>query len=711
MSNHKGRDRLLSCAVLCGLLFFTYGQEMEPVRESNWAEKISAAAKEVEVITGVMEAAWRKAELPEEEDAEEALRALIKDAGFRECVSDQITIEGDSQEEILRGMEECDTLVLKEQSCGIYSLEALSLFPNLRQLTIHVNERDDTAIKDFAPISQLSRLEYLWISYGKDEEIDLSFLNQMPTVTELFLTHCRIADVSFLRRMPQLQCLSLYQTPVEDLVVLENLSNLIELALYDNEDAKNKETVGKLTKMQDLGMQNCGIEDIGFLSGLTELRGVNLNGNRVTDITPLAKLDKLERVGLVGNRVRDISALGGLHNLFDLALDKNEIQDISVLAQLPHLNQVGISDNQIEDLSPLAGKEELLYVSVFGNSVKSLEPVWEAPLLWYTYGCAGDEGEAVIADWLVEHYPEAAEFTCIDFVEGDLNGDGLQDRAFVADSEAFDVYEGEDFPERMPDERRLFILLQRSDGSWEEMEETPSLSPAMSGGMRGDPYRGIFMQEGYLLVMEGGGSSTGSTWMDTYEYRNGSLTLVRRMEVDDSNFAYGYDVEVRNERDGTWLRYAIAMDGYRMVRVDLADSEHPTHEAFPRLGIYDESYYIYDTKIESRLTSSEALDMVCEMVAEKGYAGVKESLPYAKWQKEGYERLKGVTLPDYYYILPDTGREDGTLTKSEWEGGCLCYEGLIGKEGSLFHKVRLSGGGGNVFWLNDATGDIMEEPH
>lgn len=683
MSNHKYRDRLFSCAALCGLLFLAYRQEMvlpegavqtEQTEETGAAEeteeteKTAAAMREKEVTDRAEEA-----EEEEEEGDNEALKLLIEDAGFRECVYDAVDIKKkDSKEEVLRKLENCWSLTLEEESCGIDSLEALSLFPNLRQLTIRIGERDDSVITDFTPISSLSRLEYLWISYEKDGEIDLSFLDQMPAITELFLTHCKIEDVSFLKQMPQLQCLSLYQTPVEDLAVLENLSNLVELALFGNENAKNMETVGKLTKMQDLGMQNCGIEDIGFLSGLTELRGVNLNGNRITDITPLA--------------------------------------------QLSRLNQVGISDNQIEDLSPLAGKEELMYAAVFGNPVESLEPVWEVPLLLYADQGVTEEEETVIADWLAEHYPEAEEFVCIDFIEGDLNGDGLQDMAFVADSEAFDVYEGEDFPERMPEERRLFILLQQEDGSWVEQTDVPPLGPEMSGGMRGDPYRGIFMQAGYLLIKEGWGSSSGSNQTEIYEYRNGSLAPVRQIKVDDYNFAQGYDVEVQNKRTGTWQKYAIAMDGYRMVRVDLADSEHPRHKAFPGVSIYKRPHYIQKTKTDSRMTSEEALDLVCEAVAEDEDLPVRENLPYAGWQKEGYELLAGVTIPDYYYVMSGTIREADSV-QTDWAGDYLYYDGMTKKEENLCHVIFLCREAEksahvlveeSIFLLDDATGEITE---
>lgn len=692
----------------CSLLLCACGQEMEPPQDN--AVTLSGT------VTETKETA--EAEKITAENADETLALLIEDKGFRECVRYGTDIvEEDSPEIVLQKLNNCESIVLRETPYGkygnaVYSLESLPLLPNLKRLVIDIDQWDDSVIADFTPIAQLSQLEELYISYSKDEQIDLSFLGEMHTITGLFLTRCKVTDFSFLGEMTQLQCLSLYETPIEDLAVLEKLPELVELSLSSNENTKHIEAVGTLTKMQDLGIQYCGIEDIRFLSGLTELRSVNLNGNSVTDITPLADLNKLERLGLAENRVNDISVIGNMSNLFDLALDGNEIRDISVLTQLPHLNQVGLSDNQIEDLTPLAGKEELMYAAVFGNPVKNIEPVWEVPRLLYTDKGVSDEEETFIADWLAEHYPEAEEFECVDCIQGDLNNDGRQDIAFVVDSDAFDVFE-EDFPERMPEDRRLFILLQQNDGSWVEQTDTPQISSALSGGTRGDPYYGAFMQAGYLLIKEGWGSSSGTVQTEIYEYQNGRLSLVKRISVDDYSYADGYDVQIQNERDGTWQRYAIAMDGYRMVRVDLADSEHLTHKAFPGVNLFQVSYHLYDHETESQITSGEALDRVLEVAVEDAASAVQEKLPYAKWQKEGYELLLGVTLPDYYYVMPETKKEaDGG--SAEWAGDYLYYESVIWEDGRLYHRLYLVIEWGRSwkkreFLLDDATGEIREK--
>lgn len=344
--------------------------------------------------------------------------------------------------------------------------------------------------------------------------------------------------------------------------------------------------------------------------------------------------------------------------------------------------------------------------------MKPIEPVWEVPRLLYTNRGTSDEEKTFITDYLAEHYPEVEEFVCIEFIQGDLNNDGRQDIAFVVDSNAF-----EGPAAVLAEDRRMFILLQQNDGSWVELEDTPRIPSAQCGGMRGDPYYGSFMQDGYLVIKEGWGSRDGTVQTEFYEYQNGSLSLVKQINVDDDNFADGYDVRVTNVRDNTWQEYVIAMDGYRMVRVDLADSEHLTHKGFPEISLYDMSYYIIDDKVESQIISSEALDRVLEVAVEDAALAVREELPYVEWQKDGYELLLGVTLPDHYYVMPETQSEadaEGTEGAEKY----LCYEGVTWEDGRLYHRIHLitvcqSSYGPwhrkREFLLDDATGEIREK--
>lgn len=627
------------------------------------------------------------------ETTQEILARLVEDEGVCGIVWDAAGIEeGDTEAVILGKLEACDTLTLREAAYGkeIHSLEALAWMPNLRDLTIDFQARDGSRIKDFTPISGLSRLEQLYIEYDTGEEIDLSFLADMDTVTVLLLPNCRIKDSSFLWEMPQLERLSLYETPVEDLSVLENMPELVELALSGNSEAKNIEAVGSLLKMRSLGLQNCGIEDISFLSNLSELRGVNLNSNELTDLSPLAGLTGLEQLGAADNHIEDISPLAGLTNLFNLSLDVNEIRDISALAGMDHLNQLGLTENQIEDLSPLEGKEELCYVAVYDNPCEDISAVREAPLLNLTNMGVLDGQRETVDKWMEANRPEVEDYECIDFVQGDLNGDKREDIAFVVNG---DFQDGGDVYAR-DNTRRLFVLLQQSDGSFQELKDAVSVPDVGTGGMRGDPYRGMWMGKGCLILQREWGSSSGIAQTDIYLYRRGELTLSESITVIDFVYAEGYDVRVGNEEDGSWQRYVIAMEGERMVKVALVDSEHAAHKAFPDINLFRLSYRIRPDGYDTETTPAEALEAFADA---NGLNVEKEALPYAAWQKQGYERLLGVELPDYYYVVP--GEEEHYIY----------YSGVTTENGALLHRIfHVEHGDETEYLLDDLTGEITE---
>lgn len=641
-----------------------------------------------------------------EGSAELILSNLAKDEGFRERVwYDAGITEGDTKKEVLQKLEQCEHLTLREPPYGnsLFSLEDLSLLPNLKSLSIIIESWDDSRIEDFTPIAGLSNLEQLYISYDTKEEIELFFLSEMGNITELYLPNCQIKDVAFLKEMPQLERLSLYGTPVQDLSILEELPGLVELALGGNADAQNLEAVGKLSKMQDLGLQECGITDIGFLSSLTELRGVNLNGNFVTDLTPLAGLTRLERLGAAKNHIKDISPLAGLSNLYDLALDGNEISDISALSSLSRLNQAGLSDNQILDLSPLADKKELMYAAVFGNPCADLEPVYQVPLLYcMSRGATKKEAESA-ENWVREQHPEITkEYKCIDYAEGDLNQDGRTDIAFVIEGEE---NLGDD--EVYDRSRLLFVLLNQENGSLKELKELPYIWDRDAGGMRGDPYDGIFLGEGYLMLKQSWGSSGGGSSMEIYSYHQEKLELAKEVNVEDYNYAEGYDVTIQDTKNNTWLRYVIAMDDYRMVRVDIEDSEHPSHKAFPNMSLYDRSYYVYNEKLDTSMDAADALDNFQKDIVPEAE---KLHLPYAFWQKAGYELLTGTELPDYYYAVLGTEKNaEGETSKEAWQGDYIYYDGLIGRNGQLYHVIYyVTQKNETLYLLNDDTGEIQK---
>lgn len=667
------------CLVGCGLA----GAGQTPENMPETTEERETSGEDIEPVT-------------DQRANREILTQLLESGSWRHTWFEAGISEEDTEEVILQKLEQWESLELGN---GKYlpSLECLRLWPNLKRLVISYDVLPGSPIQDFSPIAELTQLRELYIKYPAGEGLDFSFLAQMDTLRELFLVNCDLEDSSFLEEMPQLQCLSLYKTPVDDLAVLGNLTELVELSLYGNREAEHIETVGRLLKMQDLGLQDCGISDISFLSSLKDLRGVNLNYNSVTDLSPLTGLSGLERLGLVENEVSDLSPIAGLDKLYDLALDGNSISDISALSGLSRLNQVGLSNNRIGDFSPLADKTELVYAAVSGNPCADLRPVAQVPLLNFGSGPASEEQLKIVTDWMEKQRPDVEEYECIDFSEADLDGDGLQDAAFVLCDEPAEW--GELIIAN--DTRHMYILLQQKDGSYKELKNDIHIMNPDVGGMRGDPYRRMWMGEGQVLVQHGWGSSTGTTSTEIYRYQQGSLKRVQTVNVDDCNWAYGYDVTIHNELDGTWSRYALAHDGDRMVKVALASDEYPVHRAFSRLSLYYDTYHTYPESLPVSMDTAAALEYVREYL---GMEVTREALPYVAWQKKGYELLKGVELPDYYYVVRKDG--DGETDARE---DCIYYFDLETDNGEYYHVIRYEQDGRSKdYRINDSTGELKD---
>ena len=87
---------------------------------------------------------------------------------------------------------------------------------------------------------------------------------------------------------------------------------------------------------------------------------------------------------------------------------------------------------------------------------------------------------------------------------------------------------------------------------------------------------------------------------------------------------------------------------------------------------------------------------------------IQEKLPYAAWQKEGYERLKGVNLPDFYYVRKDSRASENEETENG--GEYLYYCDLIEQQGEYFHEILYEREEERkTYWVNDSTREIIEK--
>lgn len=167
---------------------------------------------------------------------------------------------------------------------------------------------------------------------------------------------------------------------VEALVALcPNLSKLVLDYCYLDDYTP----LSKLTGLTDLALMTCGneyggekLDDIGWISTLTELTDLTLCYNNISDITPLAGLENLEYLNLAGNDLddEDLKVLAKLPSLTTLYLYwLPNLTDVTPLAEIEYLCYLHLGhDSKIESVKPLTKLKYLTQLRINDTAVKDI---------------------------------------------------------------------------------------------------------------------------------------------------------------------------------------------------------------------------------------------------------------------------------------------------------------------------------------------------
>lgn len=101
-------------------------------------------------------------------------------------------------------------------------------------------------------------------------------------------------------------------------------------------------------QLRALDFGHNGVDDISWLTELTDLRILIIAVNRVADISPLASLTKLEYLELFNNRITDLTPLKGLTHLMDLNISYNSISDYSPLYEMTWLKRLWMANSSTD---------------------------------------------------------------------------------------------------------------------------------------------------------------------------------------------------------------------------------------------------------------------------------------------------------------------------------------------------------------------------
>ena len=572
----------------------------------------------------------------------------------------------------------------------------------LTELTIRMSKLENTeSLQDLEYLTGLKSLTIYGRGYG-DVSVIYAMSNleaeSFPNLTELNMIECGLTDISFVKELPRLTDISFYDNDIWNISPLTACKDLKVLSLAYNE-ITDITPLSQLQSLEMLGLQYNEITDVDVLCKLKNLTGVNLTGNQINDLSPLRELYKLTALGVADNNITDISPLSELTNLYNLSLDANQIRDISPLSDMKEMEWLGLSWNLIEDFTPIQGMEKLFFLSVTDNPSQDIGDLVLTPDLsigtWYTDRSQEMEELGLLLNSVFPRQTIEIQ----DFSKGDINGDGISDVAITGYS---GEVRGEDGSISQWGERHVYLFLGTVQGTYTYRDRVDVMGPD-EGGIYGDPYEGIAIAGGRLVVKCYGGSNFRWGYTDIYEWEAGGLTPIYELTLNNwVGGTGGYDWYVTDVQAGTEQVYAIAgtLEG-NMERVLLSDSifaqerdrrqsavDQEVMRLKERLGndvivpeispyFYEpdigDSYYDYE--IHDKLYATvRTPDWVLDKAAAKYLPGaVKLELPIyvSKKIKNNYDLLAGVELPDGFYL----GEVSGTPSLLSYERCEMTEEG------------------------------------
>ena len=229
----------------------------------------------------------------------------------------------------------------------------------------------------------------------------------LRSVTELTLTS-DVQSCSDLKWFTNLTALSVTGANLDDAEAFSALKSLKALSIKDSTiSTALLQQIGKLTKLKELTLANCGVSTISHLSELRGLIRLDLHSNAIRDISGIGSMNQLEYLdlssnalitvdGLVGltklwyldisfNSVVSTTPLSGLPALTYLDVSSNALRSINGIGSLKNLSQFRASYNELLDVNALQHCQQLSYVDVSHNTLLDIDVAASLPALEELY--------------------------------------------------------------------------------------------------------------------------------------------------------------------------------------------------------------------------------------------------------------------------------------------------------------------------------------
>lgn len=307
--------------------------------------------------------------------------------------------------------------------------------------------------------------------------------------------------------------------------------------------------------------------------------------------------------------------------------------------------------------------------------------------------------------------------TVIGVAAGDLNGDGRPDLAVALQRTVPLPAGGGD--KRDDDGVRRYLLVFSGDSKGGYTLEHASANMILGphdGGVLGDPFAGIAITDGKLVIKHYGGSSDRWGFETSFAYVDGRFRLVELHNSNTSTHSYGGE-----ETTCDFIRYSVTKRPLYGGPADI-----PTDEPL-YAGELDRTIYLFDDAVFTRFASHASLPFLpslgyyqfdrfsaplpLRMSPERVLDDIKTAyhpnltkigMPWTAKMRAAHSRLLFYEAPDYFYRGPE-----GALSYARLEAN----DTGDGAPNTITHVLDFSatGDGKSVgYEVDDATGTIKK---
>lgn len=225
------------------------------------------------------------------------------------------------------------------------SVDILTTMPNLLSLEI----------SNCADIQQISFQKLLNLEELKIEDCDLSgdsFVFAFPLLRSLTIANSKLSGFYPEKEHKYLQDLNLDNNGINDLVWLKYFPGLARLSVQNN-NLTLLLVDSRLDYLYSLNVRGNSVTDVRLPFNLPSLHKVNLSDNKLVTVPgQLLSLEALKTLDLSVNRIQAFPAIASQY-LIELSLSGNKLTHIPDFSNFTRLNKLDLSDNQFSDLYPL----------------------------------------------------------------------------------------------------------------------------------------------------------------------------------------------------------------------------------------------------------------------------------------------------------------------------------------------------------------------